>query len=84
MAKPPVRIPSQSRPPERLPNNDGEPKVHSAVVTRYAALLSELYKDASEAERAKLNRADRRRLETRGRKRRSAKAQATNAAARRG
>ena len=128
MPKPPARIPSQSRPPERMPNNDGEPRlnkrqsdeffaadraankildeldeldklpdggdearraelfaelsVHGAVVSRYAALLSEMCEDASEEERSKLNRADRRALEARVRKRRSAKAQAANATGR--
>ena len=128
MPKPPAMIPSQSRPPDRMPSNDGEPmlnkrqsdeffaadraankildeldeldklpdggdkarrdelfaelSIHGAVVSRYAALLSEMCKDASEEERSKLNRADRRALEARVRKRRSAKAQAANATGR--
>ena len=116
MPKPPARIPSQSRPPDRLPTNDGEPKLnkrqadeffaadHAAnkildeleamdklpdggdqarrdeliaalkvqtdVVMRYTALTSEMYKHATEEDLAKMNRADRRRLEARLRKKR--------------
>jgi hypothetical protein len=127
-AQTPRQDPLAESPPERLPNNDGEPRlnkrqsdeffaadraankildeldmmdklpdggdearraelfaelsIHGAVVSRYAALLSEMCEDASEEERSKLNRADRRALEARVRKRRSAKAQAANATGR--
>jgi hypothetical protein len=59
-------------------------KVQTDVVMRYTALTTEMYKHAAEEERAKLNRADRRKLEARVRKKKSAKAQAANAAARKG
>ena len=130
MAKPHVRIPSQSRLAERLPNNDGEPKLnkrqsdeffaadraankildeldeldklpdggdkarrdeihvelrrHTDVLTRSAELLGLKMDVALEEDMSKMNRADCRRLEARLRKKKGAKAQATNAAARKG
>lgn len=61
-----------------------ELRIHTDIVTRAAELLGMKMDMGLQEDLAKMNRTDRRRMEARLRKKKSARAQATNAAARKG